>query len=222
MAKHGAKVYLSDISPKVQEAAAKLRALGYQAESVVFDVRDYAAAKKAVQEIVAKEGHIDILFNNAGVAHLYPFMELTDEDRDFHFDINIKGVWNVAKAVYPYMMEKKYGKIVNMSSVTGPMVVDRGETAYATTKAAVWGFTKALAYEAAEFNINVNAICPGYILTPMVEQMSRETNPDNPTKVTDGIAAGIPLKRLGTIDEIGELVAFWLRMNPAIWSVPKS
>jgi NAD(P)-dependent dehydrogenase (short-subunit alcohol dehydrogenase family) len=83
------------------------------------------------------------------------------------------------------MIKQRYGKIVNMSSVTGPMVVDIGETAYATTKAAVLGFTKALAYEAAPYNININAICPGYILTPMAEQIAKESN-----------------------DEIGDLVSF--------------
>ena len=208
LARHGAKVYLTDISPKVHDAAAAMREKGYEAESLVFDVRDGAAAAAAAREIVEREGRIDILFNNAGVIRVKPFMEMTDEDRDFHFDVNIKGVWNVARAVYPYMVEKKYGKIINMSSVTGPMVVDHGETAYATTKAAIWGFTKALAYEGAPNGINVNAICPGYILTPMAQQIAVESNPDNPQEALDGIAAAVPLGRLGTMDEIGELVAF--------------
>jgi hypothetical protein len=208
LAKNGAKVYLADISEKVHEAAQSLRDEGFDAESVVFDVRDFEGAKKAVDDIVAKEGSIDILFNNAGVVRVKSFMDMTDKDRDFHFDVNIKGVWNCAKAVYPHMVDKKYGKIVNMSSVTGTMVVDEGETAYATTKAAIWGFTKALAYEGAKFNINVNAICPGYILTPMARQIAIESDPENPDAVIDGIAAAVPIKRLGTVDEIGDLVAF--------------
>ena len=100
------------------------------------------------------------------------------------------------------------GSIVNLSSVTGPLVADTGEVAYATTKAAILGFTKSLAAELVTKNIRVNAIMPGYIMTPMVEGMSKETNPENPNSVVEGIAQGIPMKRLGTIEELGNLAAF--------------
>jgi NAD(P)-dependent dehydrogenase (short-subunit alcohol dehydrogenase family) len=208
LARHGANVMLADISDKVFDAAFSLVNEGFSASGVQFDVRDYPAVSAAVTKIVDDLGRLDILFNNAGVIRLRPFLEMTDEDRDFHFDINIKGIWNVAKAVFPYMVRQDYGKIVNMSSVTGPMVVDHGETAYATTKAAIWGFTKALAFEGAAHNITVNAICPGYILTPMAKQIAQESAPGNPQSVIDGIAAAVPLRRLGSTDEIGDLVAF--------------
>src|SRR5699024_10329191 len=91
---------------------------------------------------------------------------------------------------------------------TGPMVADSGEVAYATTKAAILGFTKSLAAELVEDGIRVNAILPGYIMTPMVEGMANETDSNNPQAVVDGIAKGIPMKRLGTIEELGELAAF--------------
>ena len=87
-------------------------------------------------------------------------------------------------------------------------MADEGETAYATTKAALWGFSKALAREVARYGITVNAICPGYILTPMAEQIARESSPDNPDSVIAGIAGGVPLGRLGDIREIGELASF--------------
>ena len=106
------------------------------------------------------------------------------------------------------MIKNKSGKIVNLSSVTGPMVADSGEVAYATTKAAILGFTKALAMELVNEGINVNAIMPGYILTPMVENMAKLSCPENPQSVVDGIAEGIPMGRLGTIQELGELAAF--------------
>ena len=106
------------------------------------------------------------------------------------------------------MQKNLSGSIVNLSSVTGPMVADSGEVAYATTKAALVGFTKALAAEIVEDNIRVNAIMPGYIMTPMVEGMANETDASNPESVVDGIAKGIPMKRLGTIEELGELAAF--------------
>ena len=154
----------------------------------------------------AKYNKIDILVNNAGVAKLTPFLETPDEIRDFHFDINIKGTWNVSKAVVPYMSSGS--SIVNLSSVTGTMVADTGEVAYATTKAAVLGFTKGLAAEVVDKGIRVNAILPGYIMTPMVEGIAKDSNKDNPNSVVDGIAKGIPMKRLGTIEELGEFAAF--------------
>ena len=95
-----------------------------------------------------------------------------------------------------------------MSSVTGDMVADPGEVAYATTKAALVGFTKAMAREVAPYNITVNAICPGYVLTPMVQGMAEQSAPDNPQSVIDGIASAIPFKRLADPVEVGELAAF--------------
>ena len=146
------------------------------------------------------------MVNNAGVAKLTPFLETSDEIRDFHFDINIKGAWNMTKEVLPYM--PKGGAIVNLSSVTGPMVADTGEVAYATTKAALYGFTKGLAAEVVSNGIRVNAILPGYIMTPMVEGIAKDSDMSNPDSVVKGIADGIPMGRLGTIEELGELAAF--------------
>ena len=106
------------------------------------------------------------------------------------------------------MIAQNKGAIVNLSSVTGPMVADPGEVAYATTKSAIQGFTKGLAAELVKNNIRVNAIMPGYIMTPMVAGMAKETDADNPQSVIDGIQAGIPMRRLGKIEELGELAAF--------------
>ena len=98
--------------------------------------------------------------------------------------------------------------IVITSSVTGDMVADPGEVAYATTKAALVGFTKALAREMAPHNIRVNCICPGYVQTPLVEGMASQSDPDDPTRAISAIAHAVPLGRLGTPDECGELCAF--------------
>ena len=133
---------------------------------------------------------------------------MSDEIRDFHLNINIKGTWNVTKAVYNYMKKDNYGKIVNLSSVTGPKVADSGEVAYATSKAALIGFTKSLAMEGVNYNITVNAILPGYIMTPMVEGIAKDSDINNPDNIIKGIADGIPMKRLGTIEELGNLAAF--------------
>ena len=204
--KYGADVVIIDYSDKLANTLQELnnpKVLGYKA-----DIRDINMLQAIVNDVMAKKGKIDILVNNAGIAKLDTFVNMTDEVRDAHFDINIKGTWNMTKVVAPIMIQNNYGKIVNLSSVTGPMVADSGEVAYATTKAALLGFTKSLAMELVNNNINVNAIMPGYIMTPMVEGIALDTNKDDPQSVINGIAAGIPMGRLGTIEELGELAAF--------------
>ena len=198
--KHGAKVSIFDYSEKLQNTVDTLKSEGYDVDGYSVDIRDSGQIKNAIDKIIAKYNKIDILVNNAGVAKLTPFLETPDEIRDFHFDINM------SKAVVPYMSSGS--SIVNLSSVTGTMVADTGEVAYATTKAAVLGFTKGLAAEVVDKGIRVNAILPGYIMTPMVEGIAKDSNKDNPNSVVDGIAKGIPMKRLGTIEELGEFAAF--------------
>lgn len=204
--KYGAEVVIIDYSDKITNTLQELnspKVLGYKA-----DIRDSKMLQAIVNDVIAKKGKIDILVNNAGIAKLEKFIDMTDEVRDTHFDININGTWNMTKAVVPHMIKNNYGKIVNLSSVTGPMVADSGEVAYATTKAAILGFTKSLAIELVQNNINVNAIMPGYIMTPMVDGIAKDTNSSDPQSVIRGIASGIPMGRLGTIEELGELAAF--------------
>lgn len=208
MAKHGAHSVLWDISDNVFETVKAIESEGLKATACKVDVREFDQCKAAADEIAEKLGKIDILCNNAGVVRLVGFLDMSDEDRNFQFDVNIKGVWNSTKAVLPHLKNNGYGKIINMSSVTGPMVSDIGQTAYAMTKGAIWGFTKALAMEVVKENISVNAICPGMIRTPMVEKGAAQYSPDNPDAILDMVAAGIPMGRLGSILEIGELAAF--------------
>jgi len=209
MAKEGATVVLAARSTdKTETIARELNDAGLKAMAVAVDVTDKASLQAAVDKVIAAYGRIDILVNNAGVCKLSSFLDMTDEDRDFHIDVNIKGVWNTTKAVLPHMVERNYGKIVIMSSVTGPMVADEGETAYAMTKSAVYGFSKALAREVAKHNINVNAIMPGYVMTPMAQSIAVQSDPNNPGSVIDGIAGAVPLGRLATNLEIGQLAAF--------------
>ncbi len=206
--KNGADVIILDYAKELNETLEELKKEYQKVSGIQVDIRDEIKLHNIVEEIIQEKGKIDILVNNAGVAKLVPFLEMTDEIRDYHFDINIKGTWNVTKEILPYMKKQKYGRIVNLSSVTGPMVADSGEVAYATTKAALMGFTKALAIEVVEDNITVNAIQPGYIMTPMVEKIAKDSDSKNPQSVVDGIAEGIPMKRLGTIEELGYLALF--------------
>lgn len=205
---HGANLILAARSSRTKELADQLSKEGCHVIAVETDVTSPDSIRHGIAAGIREFGRIDILVNNAGVCRLGSFLEQSDEDRDFHIDVNIKGVWNTTKAVLPYMVEQKYGKIVVMSSVTGDMVADPGEAAYAMTKAALVGFTKALAREVAGHNITVNAICPGYVMTPMVEGMAKQSCPENPDSVIAGIASGVPLGRLADPMEIGELAAF--------------
>lgn len=207
-AKYKARVIIFDYSDKVASTIQEFRKKGYDVAGYKVDIRDTNRVQLCVNDIIKRYGRIDILVNNAAVAKLENFVDMSDEVRDYHFDINIKGTWNVTKAIVPYMQKQNYGKIVNLSSVTGPMVADAGEVAYATTKAALIGFTKGLARELVDSNINVNAIMPGYIMTPMVDGIAKDSNASDPESVIKGIAAGIPMGRLGTIQELGELAAF--------------
>lgn len=207
-AKYKARVIIFDYSDKVASTIQEFRKKGYDVAGYKVDIRDTNRVQLCVNDIIKRYGRIDILVNNAGVAKLENFVDMSDEVRDYHFDINIKGTWNVTKAIVPSMQKQNYGKIVNLSSVTGPMVADAGEVAYATTKAALIGFTKGLARELVDSNINVNAIMPGYIMTPMVDGIAKDSNASDPESVIKGITAGIPMGRLGTIQELGELAAF--------------
>jgi hypothetical protein len=208
MAKEGATTVLTDILDQVHETAKSICEDGYKAVSFKMDVTKPAEIKDVVKKVLAQLGKIDILVNNAGIVRGFRLVDMPDEERDRQFDVNIKGAFNCAKAVLPGMIEQRYGKIINVSSVTGPMVADIGHCAYAATKAALWGFTRALALEVAEYGINVNAICPGYILTPWVKISARKRNPANPDAVLNQWAKHIPMGRLGTIEEFGQLAAF--------------
>ena len=205
--KYGAKVIILDYADELKETITSLHNEGHEVIGFKVDIRNRELVKKSIDMVIQKYGHIDVLVNNAGVCRLEKFEDMDDELRDFHFNININGTWNVTKEALPYMKNRK-ASIINLSSVTGAMVADSGEVAYATTKAAVLGFTKALAAELVSDDIRVNAILPGYIHTPMVDNMAKISNPENPDSVVNGIAQAIPMKRMGTILELGELAAF--------------
>lgn len=209
-AKYGAKCILAARGEKVMELAQQLQTEGYEATGVQVDVSDYASVKNLVKAANDTYGPIDVLVCNAGICVLEDFLEEDEsfENRELHFNINIKGVWNTTKAVLPGMIENGGGAVVIMSSVTGDMVADPGEVAYATSKAALVGFTKSMAREVADKNIRVNAICPGYVRTPLVEGMAKQSDPENPERAIQAIADAVPLKRLADPTEIGELAAF--------------
>ncbi len=201
----GAVVILADVDPKVHEIAASL---GTNAKGYEVDVSDSDAVDEVARSVLNEFGRLDILVNNAGIARLIRATEIRDELFDLHYRVNVLGVYHCTRSFLPAMMNQKYGRIINMSSVTGPRVADPGMMGYAMSKAAVLGFTKAIAIDTAAYNITANAILPGYIRTPMVEHTAHETNPNDPEQVISGIAAGIPMGRLGRPEEVGYLAAF--------------
>jgi hypothetical protein len=210
LASHGAKVVLTDVSPKVKGTATTIREEFGRAEHEVMDVADPVQVKYVIGRILERHGRVDILVNNAGI---YPRRNLIEIDEEFihmMFEINVFGMFRCAKAVLPSMMKRGSGKIINMSSVTGPIVgaPSGGQTVYAATKAAVIGFTKALALETAQHGINVNCILPGYISSPSAYGLRGSKVEDDAEEKMREFGYKIPLGRQGSPEEVGYLVLF--------------
>ena len=208
LARNGASVVVTDIMDAVEVTAESIRKAGQKSMALKMDVTKSDQVDQAVKKVLEEYGRIDILVNNAGIFPAKMLIDTTDEFLQRIFDINVFSMYRCAKAVLPIMMRQKYGKIVNLSSVTGPMVSDPGGgwTAYAATKAAVWGFTKALALEVAQYGVNVNCVCPGYVDTPGVREQTPKG--EDPATYVERIGRNVPLTRMGTTEELGELVLF--------------
>ena len=193
---------------RLNKHVADLKALGQEAVAFPVDVADVEQVNRAVDKVVSLFGRVEILVNNAAVAPSMLFVEMSDEVRDSVIDVNIKGVWNCTRAVMPLMLKQRYGKVINISSVTGPLVSGRGMTAYAASKGAVSAFTRTLALEVAEYGINVNAICPGSFDTPMFRSVAGKRGWSSDDEYVKHVGKEIPLGRLGTIEEMGDLAVF--------------
>lgn len=163
------------------------------------DVSNMEQVEKMYEEIIKKYGRIDVVVNNAGIAHGAPITSMTEELWDKVLDINLKGVFNSCKFASKYMKEQKSGRIINMSSVLG-MVGSANLTNYSASKAGVIGLTKALAKELGQYEVTVNAVAPGYIVTDMTDQFDENTNKK--------IMAMLPIKRFGKPEDISNMVMF--------------
>lgn len=175
-------------------------ALGYKFHASVGNVSDWDSTAAAFQKVVDEHGPIEVLVNNAGITRDGLFRKMTQDDWRAVIDTNLNSLFNVTKQVIEGMIQREWGRIINISSVNGQKG-QFGQTNYSTAKAGIHGFTMALAQEVANKGVTVNTISPGYIGTDMV----RAIRPD----VLEKIVATIPVKRLGTPDEIGSMVA-WL------------
>ncbi len=202
----GAQVVMTDVDELVFETAEKI---GSPLTDVrLMDVSDETLVRETVGAVLGKYGRIDILVNDAGVMIPMDLCDMRREILDIHYHINVCGLWHCVAAVYPQMKENGWGRIINLSSVTGPKVADPGMTAYAMSKGAVLAMTKAIAVEAAPFGITANAIMPGYIRTNMVQKTANAAEPEDPEKFFAKVSSGIPMGRMGTGREVGELAAF--------------
>lgn len=163
------------------------------------NVANFSECEDMVNRIIEKYGKIDVLVNNAGITKDNLLMRMKEQDFDDVINVNLKGTFNMTKNVVPFMMKKKYGKIVNVSSVVG-IAGNAGQCNYSASKAGIIGFTKSMAKELASRNINVNAIAPGFIATDMTSVLS--------DSIKENINAQIPLKRMGTAKEVANLIYF--------------
>ncbi|MDC3041327.1 3-oxoacyl-[acyl-carrier-protein] reductase [Prochlorococcus sp. AH-736-B08] len=199
----GAEVFInySSSDKKAEEVVNSIKNLGGKAHKLKFDVSKEDSVSKAFEEIIKINGSIDILINNAGITRDGLLMRMKSEQWDEVLNTNLKGVFLCTKYASKFMMKKRSGSIVNISSVVG-IIGNPGQANYSAAKAGVIGFTKTCAKEFASRGINVNAIAPGFIETEMTEKLN-----------TEEILKVIPLGKLGSCTQIADLVSFLVSSN---------
>ncbi|MBU0642494.1 MAG: beta-ketoacyl-ACP reductase [Alphaproteobacteria bacterium] len=164
-----------------------------------WSVADYDGCVEGIAKVEAELGPVDILVNNAGITRDAPFHKMTREQWQQVMDTNLSGVFNMTHPIWPGMRERKFGRVINISSINGQKG-QFGQVNYSAAKAGDIGFTKALAQEGARAGVTVNVICPGYIATEMVMAV--------PEKVRESIISTIPVGRLGEPEDIARCVVF--------------
>jgi len=186
----------SEAAEKIEAEAGKfgVKIFGFQADAASF-----SKAEITVNFTLEKLGGLDILVNNAGITKDNLLLRMSEEDFDKVISANLKSVFNYTKASVKHMLGRRYGKIINVSSVVA-LIGNPGQANYVASKAGVIGFTKSAAKELASRNINVNAVAPGYISTDMTEKLNE--------KQKEAIINMIPVKRIGTPEDVAKVVAF--------------
>jgi len=201
LAEFGANVVLLDIrQDTIDEVAEEIRSKGVEVLSLQVDVTRSERLRHMARLVMAEFGQIDILVNNAGITgRTVPMVELNEQDWDQVMNLNLKGVFLCCQAVLGYMIERRYGKIVNVASIAGkegnPTLVP-----YSVSKAGVICLTKALAKEVTDYQINVNCVSPAVIQTPILEGMASST--------VDYMISKIPMGRVGKPEEVAAVVHF--------------
>lgn len=201
LAAMGATVGINYVSnpSAAEETLKKIEAIGGKGFTVRFDVADIEAVQENIKEIIATHGQIDILVNNAGITRDGLMARMKEDDWDSVLDTNLKGAFLCSKAVIRTMMKKRWGRIINVSSVVG-FVGNGGQVNYGAAKAGLTGLTKSMARELAGRNITVNCVAPGYIVTDMTDGLAED--------VQEALKAQIPLGTLGTPEDVAASVGF--------------
>jgi len=184
---------------KLQAICDQVTAAGGSAEPVACDIADSAAVTKLVEDTVEKHGRLDVLVNNAGITKDGLILRMEDADFDAVINTNLKSAFVAIRAAARPMMRNKFGRIINISSVSG-VIGNAGQANYAASKAGLIGLSKSVAKELASKGITCNCVAPGFITTDMTEVL--------PDAIKQGVLNFIPLKRFGSADEIAATVAF--------------
>jgi len=202
LGKRGAKVAVNyaKSAEGANEAVTAIQAAGSEATALQADVSDFKAATDLIKATIEKFGRLDILVNNAGTTRDMLIMMMPEDDWDFVIKTNLKSAYNCSKAALKTMIRQRYGRIINISSVSGVMG-NGGQTNYSASKAGLIGFTKALAREVASRSITVNAIAPGFVPTDLTSGI-----PENMKEESKKL---IPLGRWGNAEEVAYAVAFF-------------
>ncbi len=199
LAEEGADVIINDVDADVaNETSERIKSLGRRSAAIVADVSNYESVQGLVQKGIEQLGQIDILVNNAGIFRDASIFRMTEEDFDRVIAINLKGYWNLIKHVAPGFRERRYGKIVNIASRA--MLGNPGQSNYSASKAGIVGMTRALALELGKFNINVNAVAPGAVMTDLLRRTSEEN--------IQRMLANTPLGRIGDPVDVANAVLF--------------
>ena len=200
-AQNGYNVVINYVSDKtnVEELQKEFTKLNVECLIEKADVSKSEEVEKIVKKAIEKFNKIDVLVNNAGITRDGLLMRMKEEDFDKVIEINLKGTFLITKSVIPYMLKKRDGKIINLASVVG-VTGNAGQCNYSASKAGIIGFTKSIAKELASRNIRADAIAPGFIDTDMTSILSDE--------VKDSINVQIPMKRMGTTQEIANVAYF--------------
>ena len=200
MAQEGGEVVIAEMNQDTgARTTREIEVLGGKAMFVSLDVADQRSVQNMVSRVLSVWKRIDILVNNAGFDRPANLLKMKEEDWEAVLGVHLKGTLNCIQAVAPHMIENGYGKIVNMSSVWGKSGAV-SEVSYSTAKAGIIGLTKSVARELGRYQINVNVILPGLILTPTIAQMAE--------KYQNMIIENTPLKRIGQPEEVANVVAF--------------
>jgi 3-oxoacyl-[acyl-carrier protein] reductase len=203
LAREGANICLTyrKHEQEAQEIAEEIRKMGRKAIAAKCDISVFAEVEQVVKRAVEEFGRVDILVNNAGMNWDSVSWKMTEEQWDRVLEVNLKGYFNFTRHVAPLFKEQTYGKIINITSING-LRGKFGQSNYSASKAGIIGFTKAVAKELGGFNVNVNAVAPGLIETPMLRDS------DAREKIT-GLAMGeIVMKRLGQPEDLANAVVF--------------